>query len=170
MPVPPAPSFLADPQWFSKLLASVLAKAVVVLGPNAPTRAYVAAGTPVPDCGQLTVHAEGFRPSQRLTHTQNEPMGTKQIAHVADVVVTYYRCIAAASAENGMPETATLDSDGKVMADIGATLWIGLLVATIDRSLFPELVQPEVLWREQAQLSPQAGLAGWKATMEVSLT
>jgi hypothetical protein len=170
MPTPPAPPFAADPQWFSKLLDAVLAKAVAILGANAPTRAYVAAGTPVPDCGQLTVHAERFRPSQPLTRSQAEPQGVKQIASVADVVVTYYRCASSLSPEGQIPDEATLDADGKAMADIGATLWLGLIGATIDRSLFPALVQPEVLWRDCAQLSPQANLAGWKATLEVSLT
>lgn len=170
MPIPPAPPFQADAQWFSKLLAAVLAKAVVILGANAPARSYVSAGVPVPDCGQLTVHAERFRPSQPLTRSQGIPAGTKQIASVADVVVTLYRCAQSLDQEGGIPTASSLDADGRTMGDIGATLWMGLLVATIDRSLFPELVQPEVLWRGQEQLTPQAGLAGWKATLEVSLT
>lgn len=170
MPLPPAAAFQADPQWFSKLLASVLAKATTILGTNAPSRVYVSAGVPVPDCGQLTVHAERFRPSQSLTRSQSSPAGTQQIASVADVVVTLYRCAQSLTREGDIPTAESLDADGKAMADIGATLWMGLLIATVDRSLFPELVQPEVLWRECVQLSPQAGFAGWKATMEVSLT
>lgn len=170
MPTPPAPPFQTDPLWFSKLLGSVLSKAQAILGVNTPSRAYVSAGTPVPDCGQLTVHAERFRPSSPLTRTQSDPRGTKQIAYVADVVVTYYRCVSSLSQEGGIPDQATLDADGRVMADIGAALWLGLILATVDQSLFPELVKPEVLWRDSVQLTPQAGLAGWKATMEVSLT
>lgn len=153
--------------WFSDFLTTVLTKAAALLGDDAPDRRYVSPGTPVADCAQLTVHAERLRPSRTPTTSQSSP--SIEIVTVSDVIVTLYRCVTSLTADSGIPETAVLNADGVAMSDIGAKLWFGLLAATVDGTLFPAIVRPLVLWRDIAQVSPQSGLAGWRATMEVTL-
>lgn len=168
MVVPPAPPPTPGvPPWFSDFLTAVLTKAVEVLGADAPPRQYVSPGTPAPDCGQLTVHAERFRPSKQPTSSQSVP--SIEVVTVCDVIVTYYRCVASLTAESGIPDATVLNADGVAIANAGVKLWFGLLAATVDGTLFPALVRPLVLWRDNAQISPQSGLAGWRATMEVTL-
>lgn len=170
MTVPPAPPPTPGaPPWFSEFLKSVLAKSLVILGANAPGRSYVSTGTPIPDCGQLTVHADRFRPSQKLTGSQTDPRGTREIVTVCDVIVTYYRCVTTLMTGGAIPDADVLDADGVALSDIGATLWFGLIGATLDGTLFPALVRPAVLWRDAVQINPQSGLAGWRATMEVTV-
>lgn len=165
----PAHPILSDPQWFSKFLATVLAKSVSILGADAPTRTYVSPGTPVPDCGQLTVHFERVRASQRPTQGQQNPMGTHAVVTVADVVITLQRCVQSLTPAGDIPTAETLDEAGRDLGDLAQLLWFGLLAATLDGTLFPTQERPPVLWRDMTQVAPQAGMAGLRATMEVTL-
>lgn len=168
-PATPAPPILSDPHWFSAFLDKVLSVSLALLGPAAPSRAYVSAGPPAPDCGQLTVHWDKLRPTARPTRSQQDPGGTKEIVSVADVVVTLQKCVTALTPEGGIPDAATLTAEGKAIADSVQALWFGLLAATLDGTLFPTQQRPPVLWRDLSQLTPQSGLAGCRATMEVTL-
>lgn len=168
-PVTPAPPILSDPLWFSKFLGTVLSVAATSLGAAAPSRRYVAAGLPAPDCNQLVVHWDRIRPTQRPTQSQSSPVGTHEIVSVADVMITLHKCVTALTADNQIPDATTLDAEGRAFADSAQAMWFGLLAATIDGTLFPTQQRPPVLWRDMIQLAPQAGLATARATMEVTL-
>lgn len=165
-----SPPPFVDEHAMSAFLDGILTKAKEILGSDVPPRSFVAAGVPVMDCGQLTVHAEKFRPSQQLTRSQQAPTGTKEIVTVCDVVVTLFRCVTSLTQEAEIPDAVTLDTEGKAQADVGFKLWFGLLAATLDGSLFPAQFRPTVLWRDGVQINPASGLSGWKMTAEVTLS
>jgi hypothetical protein len=168
MPVPGT-----DTAWLGTWLGLVLQRAAFVLGPDAPARRYVSAGEPVPDCDQLTVHVDRLRPgggaAVELTRTQFLPKASLLVVTVAEMQITLWRCVHAVD-ENGLPSAAALDSDGITMARLGQALWYGLTAESIDGALWPLQTKPVVLWRAIQQVAPQAGIAAWKMTGEVSLT
>ena len=163
----------SDSLWLGEFLAAVLTRAAVVLGADAPPRRYVSAGEPVPDCNQLTVHTSALRPGagagNELTRPQLLPKASLLVVTVADIQVTLWRCVHGVS-DHGAPHAHDLDDDGRTMARLGQALWYGLAAESIDGTLWPLQVKPVVLWRTCAQVAPQAGIAAWKMTGEVSLT
>lgn len=166
MPLP----LLADEQFLSGLLTAVKDKALALLGTEAPPRSFVSAGEPAFDCDQLSVHLARLGPSLHLNSQQSDPRGSKQVATVATIVLTVLKCVSTQSNEGKLPGSVALDSEGRALTDIAQALWFGLLAASQDGTLFPAQVRPAVLFRGIDQFTPQAGLAGLKATWEVSLT
>ncbi len=176
-PAPPGPG--VDTLWLGTWLTDVLAAAAAVLGSDAPPRRYVSAGEPVPECNQLTVHISQLRPAGggagvQLTRPTLIPQASLEFVPVAEFQVTLWRCVHATVGDsNGravVPTSADLNADGVMMARLGQALWYGLVQASIDGTLWPLQNKPAVLWRSLAQVAPQAGIAAWKMTGEVSLT
>lgn len=166
-----------DALWLGAWLDAVLARAAVVLGADAPARRYVSAGEPVPDCDQLTVHVERLRTGagafNELTRPQVLPKASLLVVTVAEVQITLWRCTGAAIQDGDpprLPTAAALHDAGITMARLGQALWYGLTQESIDGTLWPLQVKPVVLWRAATQVAPQAGIAAWKMTGEVSLT
>lgn len=162
-----------DTTWLGDWLEAVLARAASVLGADAPPRRYVSPGEPAPDCDQLTVHAMLLRPgggaAQELTRPEFLPKASLLVVTVAEVQVTLWRCVHAVT-ETGPPSAAALNEDGVTMARIGQALWYGLTADSVDGTLWPLQTKPVVLWRAMQQIAPQAGIAAWKMSGEVSLT
>lgn len=166
------PFDLSDDLWLVTFLQAILDSAAAALADLAPARRFVSPGLPVPDCSQLSVHLVDIRPAQIDTQTQSRPHATKEAVAVADVMVVLYRCVPGLiEGAPSAPSAGALDGEGKAMAQSAQRLLFGLMAAALGGTLVPAnvLTHPSVLFRAAEQITPQAGLAGWRMTMEVKL-
>lgn len=167
-----------DALWLAAWLEAVLSRAAGVLGADAPQRRYVSAGEPAVDCDQLTVHVSNIRTGagsglgNELTRPELLPKASLLVVTVVEVQVTLWRCIPGRIEGDPprLPTAEALHEGGVIMARLGQALWYGLVEESVDGTLWPLQLKPVVLWRTCTQVAPQAGIAAWKMTGEVSLT
>lgn len=167
-PAPPVPTSEA---WLGEWLTDILDKCAQILGPTAPSRRYVSAGTPAADCNQLTVHADAIYPGGNFpTRPDLIPQASLNFMPIVRLIIILWRCVPTRESEGRAPGADELNAHGLANAHEGQALWYGLVRSTIDGTLWPTQNRPIVLWRECKQLPSQGNLAGWQVTGEISLT
>jgi len=171
----PYPPLWTDPFYLYHLCNNILQFAASLLNPP-PERLYVSHGPPPWDAGlddsgcrsQLTVGVDRVRSSVQPTLNQLLPQGSKQTVPVADIELTLLRCAVTMTGRE-IPGASILDDEAQQLAMEGQALWGGLVTASMDGTLFPNMYTGQFIWRGMEAVGPNGGLAGWKMTLEVGL-
>ena len=129
------------------------------------TRALVTQGRPAGDCGLLAVWVEQFDAG---------PPGVKTACSViprALFHVSYFNCTPVLDAQGNPPSAEAITDNALDFADAGEAIWWGIIAAWSAGTLFEGMTCNDIdLTRGMLVKEPLGGLAGWDASIIVTLT
>lgn len=144
-------------------LCTDLLDAVVDIVDDPPDRRYIAAGPPVLDCEQITVHASGVT----AVHPPGAGRAPCAVIPAATLTAVLVRCTTTAPT----PPADVLDSEGTRTLTDAAAMWTGLTDRWHNGLLFDGVDCSHVDWRPGVTITaPSGGLVAVTATFTVTLT
>lgn len=129
-------------------------------------RAVVSQGLPVPECSVLGVWCERMDAGPSSVAKSGCHVEPRAWLHVS-----YWACAAGPKRDGSAPDAEDITDNALDFADVGEAIWSGIIAAVTGGTLIEGLTCSSTdLSQGMRVLTPQGGMAGWDATIIVSLT
>lgn len=134
--------------------------------PGAPTRQFVSAGDPDPDCELLAVFGIPF-PGRSAGGDVRQTNCV--ILHRARITVRYWTCLPGPEARKPA-DAVVLEANGATVHDALWAVWSRLGTEIVNGTLLEGLTCTKAELLDQSRLEQRDGSTGWTVTLELDLT